>query len=102
MPGQNRVDQNEIRSCSQPAKLAKQGFPRPKRVLLIEGTDSEGEPAFHVYLIFPDETPDDALAWERIEPMVSWVRNYVWQATGEQRWPYVNVKCEQQVLAKLG
>ena len=63
----------------QPNELAKHGFPRPKRVSLIEGNDSEGEEAFHIYLVFPDDTRDEDLAWNKIEPMVSWVRNFVWE-----------------------
>jgi len=34
--------------------------------------------------------------------MVSWVRNLVWETTGEVFWPYVNVKREKEILAKLG
>jgi hypothetical protein len=102
MPAQKLLDLNEIRSRIQPMKFAKQGFPKPKRVSLIEGTDSDGERAFHVYVVFPDNTPDEALAWKKIEPMVSWVRNLVWEATGKEFWPYVNVKREKEILAKLG
>lgn len=101
MVTQDRISLNEVRTHIQPEELAKRGFPRPKRVSLIEGTDSEGEHAFHIYLAFPDDTPDEDLAWQKIEPMVSWVRKYVWDSTDGKYWPYVRVKREKEILAKL-
>jgi len=101
MPTANRQPLDNIRDQIQPDELTKHGFPRPKRVSLIEGTDSEGEEAFHIYLVFPDDTRDEDLAWNKIEPMVSWVRNFVWEKTGETRWPYVRVKREKEILAQF-
>jgi hypothetical protein len=98
----NSQSLNEIRAHIQPRELVKRGFPRPTRVSLIEGVDSEGEAAFHIYLVFRDDTSDDDLAWSKIEPMVSWVQKYVWEETGEVRWPYVRVKREREILAGLG
>src|SRR5438034_5071710 len=65
---------DRLRERIKPEELAKHGFPRPKDVRLSRGTDSTGEEAFYVYLVFPDKTPDETLAWKKIEPMVSWVR----------------------------
>ena len=95
---QHRGDWLErLRERIKPDELAKQGFPRPKDVQLSQSTDSTGEDAFYVFLIFPDKTPDDALAWEKIEPMVSWVRDLIWTETGERLWPYVKVKRQKQL-----
>jgi hypothetical protein len=98
----DRQSLDDIRGQLQPGELAKRGFPVPKRISLMEGTDSEGEEAFHIYLVFPDNTPDEELAWNKIEPMVSWVRNLVWEGTGETRWPYIRVKREREIVAALG
>lgn len=102
MPATDNSSLKQVREEIQPTKLAERGFPQPDRVALIEGTDSEGEEAFHIYLVFSDETPDEKLQWAKIEPMVSWVRSHVWQATGERRWPYVRVKRQKDVAAELG
>jgi hypothetical protein len=101
MPTADRQPLDDIRDQIQPNELAKHGFPRPKRVSLIEGNDSEGEEAFHIYLVFPDDTRDEDLAWNKIEPMVSWVRKFVWEKTGQTRWPYVRVKREKEILDEL-
>lgn len=90
-----------LRGQIQPDALAEQGFPRPKRVSLLETRDSEGEEAFRIYIVFSDDTPDQTLALKNIEPMISWVRDLVWQGTGQQRWPYVRVKREKDILAEL-
>ncbi|PYI90829.1 MAG: hypothetical protein DME97_15840 [Verrucomicrobia bacterium] len=92
----------KVRSEIQPDQLVQRGFPRPDRVSLLEGTDSDGEHAFHIYLVFSDDTPDEALQWNKIEPMISWVRDHVWKATGESRWPYVRVKRHKDVAGELG
>jgi len=57
----------------------------------MDGTDNSGEAAFHIYLVYPDDTPDAALAWNKVKPMVRWVRNEIRRASGEERWPYVRV-----------
>lgn len=93
---------NDLRERIKPDELAKQGFPRPKSVRLSRATDSTGEAAFYVYLIFPDNTPDGKLAWKKIEPMVSWVRNLIWTETGAQLWPYVKVKRQKELAGGLG
>jgi hypothetical protein len=81
----------------QPAQLAKRGFPKPKDGWLTRVTDSSGDEAFYVYLIFPDHTPDEKLSWAKVEPMVSWVRNLIWTETGERLWPYVMVKRKKEL-----
>ena len=92
---------NSLRERIKPDELAKQGFPRPKEVRLSRNTDSTGEEAFYVYLVFSDKTPDEALEWEKIEPMVSWVRDLIWTETGERLWPYVKVKRQKQLAGGL-
>jgi hypothetical protein len=92
---------NNLRERINPDQLAREGFPRPKKVLLTKGTDSGGDEAFYVFLVFPDKTPEKALAWKRIEPMVSWVRDLIWTETGERVWPYVKVKRQKQLAGGL-
>jgi hypothetical protein len=88
---------DSLRERIKPDELAKHGFPRPRDVQLSRSTDSTGEDAFYVFLVFPDKTPDDALAWKKIESMVSWVRDLIWTETGERFWPYVKVKRQRQL-----
>ncbi len=92
---------DSLRERIQPDVLAKQGFPRPKDVRLSRSTDSTGEDAFYVYLVFPDKTAEEALAWEKVEPMVSWVRNLIWTETGARLWPYVKVKRQKELAGGL-
>ena len=92
---------NNLRERINPDELARRGFRRPRNVRSSRGTDSTGEEAFYVYLIFPDNTPDEKLAWKRIEPMVSWVRSLIWTETGAQFWPYVKVKRQRELAGGL-
>jgi hypothetical protein len=85
----------------QPDELAKRGYPRPDDVRVSRSADSTGEEAYYVYLVFPDRTPEKALAWEKIEPMVSWVQNLIWTETGAQLWPYVRVKRHKELAGSL-
>jgi hypothetical protein len=90
----------EIAAAIQPDKLPA-SFPRPQRVSIIEGQNSERETALYVYLVFPNSTPDSILAWKKIEPMVRWVHDYVWNHTGQSAWPYVKVKKEEELPPEL-
>lgn len=92
---------NTIRERIKPDELARQGFPRPKIVRFTKGIDSSGDEAFYVFLVFPDKTPEKALAWKKIEPMVSWVRDLIWTETGERLWPYVKVKRQKELAGGL-
>jgi hypothetical protein len=92
---------DELADLIQPAKLAAEGFVAPKRVLVTAGTDHTGDDAYRVYLVFPDETAADQLAWSKVKPMVEWVRDRIWKANGEQRWPYVSVTREVDLPAYL-
>jgi hypothetical protein len=92
------VDTKSLADLVQPEKLAEQGFPVPNRVSVVFGTDHTGEEAYHVYLVFADDTPDACLAWANAKRMVRWVQDRIWKASGEQRWPYVRVKRESELL----
>ncbi len=92
---------NSLRDRINPDSLANHGFPRPKDVRLSRSPDSTGEDALYVYLVFPDRTPEGAFAWDKIEPMVSWVRNLIWTETGARLWPYVKVKRERELAGGL-
>jgi len=91
----------DLRDRINPDELAKRGFPRPEDVRIWRDTDSGGEEAFHVYLVFPDDTPDQTLAWEKVEQMVAWVRDLIWTETGERLWPYVRVKRQHELAGGL-
>jgi hypothetical protein len=102
-PSQQRQSDwlDSIQEWIKPDALEKQGFPRPKEVRLSRSSDSNGEEAFYVYLVFADRTPEEALAWEKIEPMVSWVRNLIWTETDARLWPYVKVKRQKELAGGL-
>lgn len=94
------IDTKALEALIQPKQLAKRGFLAPLRVIVDFGTDHAGEEACYVYLVFPDDTNDAALAWDRVKQMVRWVQNRIWTAVGEQRWPYVRVKRESELIAE--
>ena len=94
------IDTSYLAALVQPERLAEQGFPVPNRVSVIFGTDHTGEEAYHVYLVFADDTPDTMLAWDKVKPMVRWVHDQIWKADGERRWPYVRVKRESEMLGR--
>jgi hypothetical protein len=95
------IDSKALEALIQPRQLARQGFVAPTRVLVDFGTDHAGADACFVYLVFPDDTNDSALAWNKVKDMVRWVQDRIWSAVGEQRWPYVRVKRESELLAQL-
>ncbi|MBM3882843.1 MAG: hypothetical protein FJ387_24490 [Verrucomicrobia bacterium] len=92
------VDTTTLATLVEPKRLKQQGFPAPKRVSVILGTDHTGAEAYHVYLVFPDETSDDALAWNKVKAMVRSVQDRIWSEDGHQRWPYVRVVRESELL----
>ncbi len=96
-----RDDLDEIRERIKPDELVKQGFPRLRDVQIFRGIDSAGEESFYVYLVFPDRTPDKNLAWKRIAPMVSSVRDLIWNETGARLWPYVKVDHRKEFSGRL-
>jgi hypothetical protein len=85
------LDAGELADLIQPDKLAEAGFVPPKQVSVTAGTDHTGDDVYRVYLVFPNKTPADQLSWRKVKPMVQWVRDRIWKANGEQRWPYVQV-----------
>lgn len=93
------VDTKRLAEMIQPPKLKEQGFPAPDRVSVIFGTDHTGEDAFHVFLVFSDDTPDEVLTWQNIKPMVRWVQDRIWKADSEQHWPYVRVTRHSQLVS---
>lgn len=92
---------DEVLTKINPEAIKAEGFSKPKSVHLMKGMDGEGEEALFVYVVYPDNTPDQQLAWAKIEPLVSWVRDIVWQTTGLSQWPYVWVKRESEISAKI-
>jgi hypothetical protein len=85
------MDIGALAALVHPDKLTAEGFLRPERVLVIPGTDHSGEEAFHVYAVYANDTPDEALAWNKVKTMVRWMRNKIRKASGEVRFPYVRV-----------
>jgi hypothetical protein len=91
----------QLAELIRPEKLVAQGFLRPQRALVVDSTDHFGEAAYHVYLVYPDDTPDSALAWSKVKPMVRWVRREIRRASGEERWPYVRVLRNSDLPAEI-
>jgi hypothetical protein len=91
-------DTRALAELIQPPKLVAQGFPEPKWVSVHIGTDHAGEEAYRVYLVFPDQTPSEVFSWSNVGPMLDWVQNQIWRAGGEQRFPYVRVARESELL----
>ena len=88
----------ELAELIQPRELARQGFAEPSRVSVIFGTDHSGEEAYYVYLVFPDETPEEALTWKKVKPMIQWVRARIREADEFQHWAYVRALRESEQL----
>lgn len=96
------ISASQLRNEIQPAKLAAHGFPRPQRTEVVQGTDSSGETALYVYVVFADNTPEAALAWKEIEPMVRWIHQTARRISDESALIYVKVKRKKDVLRELG
>ena len=92
---------SELAELIQPDALEKAGFPRPKRVSIVAGTDHTGEEALYATIVYPDDTPLDRLTWARVKPMVQWIRDQVRAADDEQRWAFVNVTREADLVGNL-
>ena len=82
----------ELSRLVTPDVLAAQGFKKPKKVVVTEGTDSTGDEAYYVWIVYPDSTPDHDLALKKIMPMEDWVKDQISQAVDFGRYPYVMVK----------
>lgn len=95
------LNAGDLADLIQPDKLAAAGFIAPRRVSVASGTDHTGDDVYRVYLIFPDETPEEELAWSKVKQMVEWVRDRIWKASGEERWPYVRVTREADLPRHL-
>jgi len=80
-----------------PDQLAHNGFPKPKRVVVTEQTDSSGDDAYYVWVIYPDRVSKNKLAWETVRPMQEWIEEKIRQAVNFERWPYVQVKLESHI-----
>jgi hypothetical protein len=95
------LNADELAGLVQPDKIAEAGFVPPKRVSVTAGTDHAGDDVYRVFLVFPDNSPEDQLAWDKVKAMVHWVRDRIWKANGEERWPYVRVKREADLPGYL-
>ena len=88
---------DDLRDLVSPDQLAREGFPKPRRVVVTEQTDSSGDEAYYVWVIYPDRTPKSKLEWESVQPMQDWIWEKIRQAVNSERWPYVQVKLESHV-----
>ncbi len=95
------VNPKNLEAEISPELLASHGFPKPKKVAVTFAEDHTGSPSYFVYLIFPNATPDSTISWNKIQPMISWVRNVIRREDGERHWPYVQVKREKQMRGEL-
>lgn len=91
------MDTADLETRIQPDRLAEQGLPKPRRVAVVAAPDHTGDDAYFIYLVFPNRTPDKELSWNRIKPLVDWVRQTIWKADGERHFPYVRVKREREM-----
>ena len=83
---------SELQRLIQPDVLAKHGFPRPERVLLMEYRDSTDLDSYYVYLVYPEKTPDGELRRAKIAPLEKWVKQTIYDHAGYERYPYVWVR----------
>ncbi|HVY72222.1 MAG TPA: hypothetical protein VHH73_19975 [Verrucomicrobiae bacterium] len=95
------TDVEALEELVQPAKIAAQGFRAPKQVRVVSSNDHSGDEAYYVYLIFPDETTDTALGWNKVKTMARWVQEEIWAANKWQRWPYIQIKRESELPDNL-
>ena len=86
----------DLNRLVQPSEFPDTSFPKPKRITVSETTDSDGEDAYAVQVVFPDRTTDSELDWSRIEGLVTWIRRTIWNEGGNRRWPYVWVRRESE------
>jgi hypothetical protein len=63
-------------------------LPPPVRVTVMETVDHSGEEAYDIAIVFPDSIPDKALQWDKISPMVDWIREQIFSHRDSNRWPY--------------
>ncbi|MDQ3813730.1 MAG: hypothetical protein M3347_07240 [Armatimonadota bacterium] len=71
--------------------LREHGFSQVRRVVVEEGIDTTGDPAFYIWVLLDDKVPDKRLNWKDIQPLVEHVEAQV-RATHESIWPYVRVR----------
>ena len=83
---------SKLQALIQPEVLAKHGFPKPERVLLLEQRDSTDLDSYYVYVVYPEKTPDDALRRAKIAPVEKWVKQTIYDQAGYERYPYVWVR----------
>jgi len=72
-------------------------MPRPKRVSLDYALDHSGDEAFYINLIYPDSTPDEEVAWEKVSPLYYWVNRTLWEASEERTLSYIYFRRESEV-----
>jgi hypothetical protein len=82
----------EFAALVQPDKLAANGFPQPKEVHVETYTDSTGDPAFKVDVVFPKGTASTKLLSSAVEEMTRWITRTLYAASEGHRFPYVRVR----------
>jgi hypothetical protein len=71
-----------------------------QRVFVEDYVDSVGEEELRVWVLFPDDTPDDLLRWDRLQPVdVEIVRRL--NEAGESRFPYVRFATEREYAGRF-
>jgi len=63
-------------------------LPKPDHITVSEYTDSIGDDAYEIVIVYADKVPDKALDFDKLSPMVKWIRNLVFQYGEADRWPY--------------
>jgi hypothetical protein len=82
----------ELSRLVTPDILAAQGFKKPKKVVVTEGTDSTGDEAYYVWIVYPDSTPQKELSLRNTSPLQNWIREQISGVAGEDRYVYVMIK----------
>jgi hypothetical protein len=73
-------------------------LPQPKRITVLETVDHNGEEAYDVVIVYPDNSSasDKALEKGRIAPMIKWIREQILAHREGNRWPYLWFRRESE------
>jgi len=91
---------NELTDLIQPEKIREKlpnaSFPFPKKVRLLESDSSNGDPAYYVIVVYPNNLSDEQLKWENVSPMVDWIRTQIHDKGDPDRFPYFRFRSEKE------
>ncbi len=91
------TDLNELQQMISKEKFVEKGFPAPVRTSILVGSDHSGEEAYYIYVVYPDHTTDEDLDYKKIKPILNWIHETIWGASGAERWPYIRIRRESEM-----